>query len=392
MKKTFSLLSSLIILFTLNVNAQIKDFPTTRFILPYAYTPQPYGLDNVDGVVSVGAFDNYTISTSAGFMETDVIVNRSNPLNFVVTDNRVITGANYVYYTTNGGISWSYSSVPTSYGDPVFAGDAVGNLYLSYLVSTGVRIQKSTNGGQSWNSAVQMATNTSADKEWIACDQTNGTYKNNVYMSYFNAATSNQRVDFHRSTNNGATWSAANILAATVSTNPGPNIVVDWTGKVYVFITTSSGAVCRVSTDGGVTFGSTISAAGYIEPGTINATTGRYCVKNNIRTNGHPQAATDLSNGPYKGYTYISYADYPPGPDIASVYCARTTNGGVSFDYSVLVNDDATYNDQWMPDVSVDDDGRVWVYWYDSRNDASNILTEIYGAVSTDGGATFSPN
>jgi hypothetical protein len=375
-----------------NIPAQNKDYPTTRLIIPKAYSQQLYGIDGIFGVVSVGAFDNYTISSSGGFMECDIAVNRANPLNFVATDNRIITGANYIYYTTNGGVSWSYSSVPTSYGDPCFASDATGNLYLSYLVSTGVRIQKSTNNGQSWNSAVQVATNSSADKEWIACDQTTGTYKNNVYMAYFNATTGSQRVDLHRSTDNGSSWSSAIILASSVSTNPGPNIVVDWTGKVFVFITTNTGAVLVTSTDGGATFGSAITAAAYIEPGTINATTGRYCVKGNIRTNGHPQAATDLTNGPYKGYVYLSYAANPPGPDIANVYVARSTNSGLNWNYPVLINDDGTTTDQWMSDVSVDDAGRVWVFWYDSRNDASNILTEIYGAVSTNGGATFSPN
>ncbi len=379
-------------LITLNLSAQNKDYPTTRLIIPQAYKLEPYNIENLFGVVSVGAFDNYTISTSAGFMECDVIVNRANPLNFVATDNRIITGANYVFYTTNGGVSWSYSTVPTSYGDPVFAADAAGNLFLSYLYSTGVRIQKSTNGGQSWNTAVQVATNYYADKEWIACDQTNGTYKNNIYMSYFNATSGSQRVDFHRSTDNGASWTGPIILAPTVTTNPGPNIVVDWTGKVYVFITTNTGAALVTSNDGGATFGSAVTAAAYIEPGTVNATTGRYCVKGNIRTNGHPQAATDLSNGPYKGYVYISYAANPPGPDIANVYVARSTNAGLNWNYPVLINDDGGINDQWMSDVSVDDAGRVWVYWYDSRNDPSNILTEIYGAVSTNGGATFSPN
>jgi len=383
----------LLLAITAGLNSQVKDYPTTRFILPLAYKTQPYGLDNVQGVVSVGPFDNYTISTTAGFMETDVAVNRNNPLNFVATDNRIITGANYVYYTLDGGVSWSYSSVPTSYGDPVFSSDAQGNLYLAYLVSTGVRIQKSTNNGASWGSAVQVATNSSADKEWIACDQTMGTYKNYIYMAYFNATSGSQRVDFHRSTDNGATWSGPIIIASSVSTNPGPSVIVDWTGKVYVFVTTNTGATCNVSTDGGATFGSTVSAASYTEPGTINATTGRHCVKSNIRTNGHPQSATDLSNGPYKGYTYISYAANPPGPDIANVYVARTTNGGTSFTYPIQVNDDGTTTDQWMSDISVDDAGRVWVYWYDSRNDpTNNLITEIYGAVSTDGGATFSPN
>jgi hypothetical protein len=396
MKKSISIILSFLILFALNLNAQKKDYPTTRFIRPLAFTQQPYGIDNVQGVVSVGAFDNYTISTTPGFMETDVAVSRSNPLNFVATDNRITGyfGTPYVYYTTNGGVSWNSATVTASSGDPAFACDAAGNFYLCYLGGgAGIRFQKSTNGGQSWGTAVSITTTSSVDKEWIACDQTTGTYQNNVYMAHFYTATGSQRVDFYRSTNNGTAWLGPNTIAPTVTTNPGPNIVVDWTGKVYVFITTYSGAVYRISTDGGATFGSTITAAGYTEPGVYNSTTGRYLVKGNIRTNGHPQAATDLSNGPYKGYVYISYAANPPGPDNANVYCARTTNGGASFEYPVQVNDDGTTTDQWMSDVSVDDAGRVWVYWYDSRNDpSSNLLTEFYGAVSTNGGATFSQN
>jgi hypothetical protein len=325
-------------------------------------------------------------------MECCIAVNRINPLNFVGTDNRVITGANYVYYTTNGGVSWSYTTVPTSSGDPVMAADSAGNFYFATLGnSLSLQVQKSTNGGLSWGSNVIITSTTTNDKEWIACDQTNGTYRNYVYAANFWTA-SPQGVNFYRSTNSGATWSSAYTMASSVSTNPGPQIVVDYTGRVFCIWLTSSGCVCRTSTDGGASFGSVVVAATYTEPGTINATSGRYSVKGNIRTNGHPQSATDMTNGPYKGNVYISYAANPPGPDIANVYCARTTNHGVSWDTPVKVNDDATANDQWMTDISVDDAGRVWMTWYDSRNDASNILTEIYGAVSTDGGATFSPN
>jgi hypothetical protein len=381
---------SLLTLIVINVNySQNIDYPMMRFVLPpnYYFTPT----DMINAIVSVGPFDNYILSNTPGFMETDVAVNRTNPLNFVATDNRVITGANYIFYTTNGGINWYYSTVPTSQGDPVFAADGQGNLYFAIL-NNGVRIHKSTNGGVSWGSAVTIVSNSYADKEWIACDQTTGTYKDNVYMAYFDATSGSQKVAFHRSTNNGVSWTGPNILAPTVTTNPGPNIIVDYTGKVYVFITTNTGAVVRISTDGGATFGATNTAAAYIEPGILNSTSGRYCVKGNIRTNGHPQAATTLAAGPYQGYTYICYAANPPGPDIANVYVVRTTNGGLNWSYPIQVNDDGTTTDQWMPDISVDDQGRVWVYWFDSRNDPSNILTELWGAVSTDGGATFSPN
>jgi len=374
-------------------NTYGQDYPTLKVIKPLALRIEPYGLDSPNNsIISVGFFDNYIISNSVGFLEPDICVNYINPLNFVATDNRIITGSNYVYSTTNGGINWTQTSVPTSQGDPVFASDSSGNFYLAYL-NNGVKIQKSTNGGQTWGTAVNIVTNTSADKEWIWADRTNGPTKNNVYMAYFNATTGAQKVDFFRSTNNGVSWTGPNSIQTSVSTNPGPNIVTDKTGKVYVFITANTGAICKYSTDGGATFSADNQAASYIEPGVLNATSGRKCVKGNIRTNGHPQAAADLTNGPYQNNVYISYAANPPGPDNANVYVARTTNGGVTWSAPIQVNDDATTTDQWMSDISVDDQGRVWVFWYDSRNDpTNNLMTEHWAAVSTNGGASFMPN
>ena len=46
-----------------------------------------------------------------------------------------------------------------------------------------------------------------------------------------------------------------------------------------------------------------------------------------------------------------------------------------------------------MPTIAVDDStGKIFLSWYDSRNDTANILTDVYGAVSTDGGVSFAPN
>src|SRR6266498_4937564 len=77
----------------------------TRLILPNALWN--YELPSVyEPPISIGPFDNYQISTTNGFMETDICVNPANPNNFVCTDNRLILGSgNYVYYTTNGGVT-----------------------------------------------------------------------------------------------------------------------------------------------------------------------------------------------------------------------------------------------------------------------------------------------
>lgn len=407
-KNLFKLFSILAIALGITVTAlaqtsDINNNPySLRVVKPLAWSQETYG---IDAVISNGPFDNYSISNSSGFAETDIIVNMGNWNNFVATDNRVIIGASsaIVFYTTNAGVNWVNSaSVGVSQGDPVFASDTAGNLYLAVL-NNGVRVSKSTNFGATWTNLGNVFSNSQADKEWIWCDQTNGANKNNVYVAYVNFGTGGG-VDFWRSTTNGTSWLGPIIVASgNQGANPGPNIVVGRDGRVYIAWNTSTGASFKYSTDGGASFSSEISAAQYIQPGTFNSVSGRYCVKPptptsnpQIRVNGHPQLAVDLSTGTYKDNLYLCYATNPAGPDIADVFVVRSTDKGLSWSLPVRVNNDATTTDQWMTDVSVDKLGRVWVYWWDSRNDplpyaqGGNIMTETWGGCSTDGGQTFS--
>lgn len=360
-----------------------------RLIQPLVGPQNPYGIE--DAVVSFGPFDNYQISSSGGFAETDGAVSRINPNIFVCTDNRItgFVGSPLIYYTSNAGVSWSSSSVSGNQGDPAFAADSLGNFYLAVLQS-GILVYKSTNNGQSWFSLGLVVSNANADKEWIACDQTNGTYKNNVYAAYVNFATGGG-VDVWRSTNNGTSWQGPYVIASgNQGANPGPNIAVGRDGRVYVAWNKSTGASMKYSTDGGASWSSEILVSSYVQPGVYNSTSGRYCVKGNIRTNGHPQLAVDLTNGPNKDNVYCQYATNPPGPDNADVFVVRSTNKGLTWgDPSKCNSSDVSICDNWMGDVSVDNQGIVWAHWYDSRNDPSNILTEIWGAYSTDGGTNF---
>ena len=371
-------------------NEQVINYTyDMKFQMPRIYTPLPYGLD---AVISVGPFDNYQISTNSGFAETDIAVNPRNHLNFVGSDNRVtgFSGTPWVYYTNNGGVTWSNTAISSNQGDPVFCADSLGNFYLAVL-SNGVRMLKSTDGGVSWTNLGNIVNNANADKEWIAADQTTGTYQNNVYMAYVNFATGGN-VDFWRSTNNAGSWSYVGNMGSGTP-NPGPDIATGPNGIVYLAWYSGSGTAVRVSTDGGASFNPPVQASFHTNPGSVNATSGRYSLKGNIRVNGMPHIAVDMSNGPRRGYVYHVYSTNPPGPDAADIFCTRTTDGGVSWSAasSVRVNNDVTTYDQWMCDVSVDNQGRVWAMWWDSRDDATtpNLLTNTYGAVSTDGGLTF---
>jgi hypothetical protein len=208
-------------------------------------------------------------------------------------------------------------------------------------------------------------------------------------MAYVNFSTG-ASVDFWRSTNNGTSWTFIGNMG-TGTPNPGPNIATGPNGRVYLAWYNGGGTSVRVSTDGGATFGSAVNASFHSTPGTVNSS-GRFVLKTDIRVNGMPQLAVDMSNGPRRGYVYNVYDSNPPGPDAADIWCTRSTNGGATWSSgdAVRVNDDATFMDQWMCDVSVDNQGRVWVMWWDSRNDdPNNLITETWGAVSTDGGLTF---
>jgi hypothetical protein len=357
-----------------------------RLILPKVFTPEPYGLD---AVISVGAFDNYQVSTNNGFAETDIAVNPRDPGNFVASDNRVtgFSGTPWVYFTTNGGVTWGNTAIASNQGDPVFCADSLGNFYLAVL-SNGIRLLKSTDKGVSWTNLGNIVNNSNADKEWIAADQTGGPFQNHVYMAYVNFATG-ASVDFHRSTNNGASWSFVGNMG-TGNPNPGPDIAVGPGGRVYL-AWYNGGTQVRVSTDGGASFSAFVQASFHSTPGAVNGS-GRNVLKTDIRVNGMPHIAVDMSSTSRRGYIYNVYAANPPGPDASDVFCTRSTDGGVTWSSGspVRVNDDAAFTDQWMCDVSVDLQGRVWAMWWDSRNDeASNMMTETYGAVSTDGGLTF---
>lgn len=358
-----------------------------KFVMPLGYATEPYG---IDAVISVGPFDNYTVSTSAGFAETDIAVNPRDPNCFVASDNRVtgFSGTPLVYYTTNGGVTWGSTSISSNQGDPVFAYDSLGNSYCAVL-SSGIRILKSTNNGVTWTNLGNIVSNANADKEWIAADQTNGPFQNHVYMAYVNFSTG-ASVDFWRSTNNGTSWTFVGNMG-TGTPNPGPDVATGPNGRVYLAWYNGGGTTVRVSTDGGASFLTGVNASFHSTPGTVNAS-GRNVLKTDIRVNGMPHIAVDMSNTSTRGYIYDVYATNPPGPDAADIFCTRSTDGGATWSSGspVRVNDDATFMDQWMCDVSVDNQGRVWAFWWDSRNDdPNNLMTDTYGAVSTDGGLTF---
>jgi hypothetical protein len=394
MQKLF--LNLLLVLFFFNSaypQNNIVDYNKLKSIVfpPSGMIFSPLGT-NSTVYTSAEGFDNFYLGVDFG--EPYIATNPTDPKNSITAYN-----INNIYCTIDG-INWTKinASFPgyNVIGDPVVAFDATGNAYYVQLYQNtnyGIAIMKSTNKGLNWTSTYNVVTATVglADKEWLTADRTNGPYSNNLYVVWRQFGASGMR--YSRSTDFGQTWSTPMFYGGS----QGAYVSVGANGSVSggnVYIASSLGNYIAVyrSSDGGANFGTQIIAAGpFTGPGVICY--GRYTVKGCIRTDNFPRMAADNSTTSTRGNVYIAYAANPGTSDHANIYVVRSTDYGSNWSSPVKVNDDNTTTDQWMPAISVDNNGRVFVSWYDSRVDVTNnLLTKLYGSISTNGGVSFGTN
>ena len=118
-----------------------------------------------------------------------------------------------------------------------------------------------------------------------------------------------------------------------------------------------------------------------------------------------PGLAWDRSGGPHNGRVYLVYnAVQANGGDDLDVFVCFSDDNGATWSPGVRVNDDQAQNSQFLPKISLDQTtGDLAVVWYDCRNDLGtggagdtngipNDDAQFWGAFSTDGGLSFTPN
>lgn len=395
MKKLFFLFFFLLALsMTTAIYAQFDNYSDFQTILKNVNTVSPTPPGTQSTVRTFNGFDNFYLGVDFG--EPHIVTNPRDPLNSMCAFN-----TNNYYVTTNG-YDWTKVSVSfpgfSVLGDPVLTFDSLGNAFYIQIYQNsstyGLAVAKSTNKGITWIGATSaIATNAGlTDKEWICADQSAGPYSNNLYVGWRQFGTESG-MRFVRSTNGGTVWSSSLQLignqGAYVAVGPNGNTSG---GNVYFAALGSGAELFYRSTDGGQNFTGPINAATYLTPG--NPCAERYTVKGCIRMDAFPRMAADNSFTSTRGNVYIVYCSNPPGPDIADIYIARSTDYGDTWSAGLKINDDNTTTDQWLPAISVDNtNGYVYVSWMDSREDpANNIMTNIYAAYSTNGGVSFLPN
>lgn len=357
--------------------------------------------------LSVGA--NVNITKLAGSQaESTISINPTSPANLFEIDTISRAG----HFSTDGGATWANSNMgglPASLGDVQTAWDSFGNLYLTFLTGTltsptkFVDVAISTNGGLSFANLTPTTpvSHSGSDQPSITVGPGHTPGTQSVWVSWEDAFSGldTVKVAGAEATGLGLVGGFTTFTVPDAIGSGFGDVAVGSNGQVLVaYQSTNSGQGpdsirINVDPDGlgplGFQTNSTIATStnvGGFDP--ISAQPSR-----SIDAEGN--LAWDRSGGPLNGRVYLVFTDAPAvGSSDTNIFVRHSDDNGATWSAPVQVNDDATTNSQFLPAVAVDQTtGNVAVTWYDARNaGVSNTTVQVFGSVSTDGGAAFAPN
>jgi hypothetical protein len=357
--------------------------------------------------------------------EETVAVNPTNPNNIVIVTN-VASPVNALFegVSFDGGATWSTKLIADNDNlgiaccDPSLSFDNYGNLFMTYLYNVGnvVPIALSTDGGVSFNLIANIMK--PPKQSLSASGERRGLFRF-VDQPTITAA-------------EGEVWVVFNGGGPIVATGAP----VTGLGKVGNFITPEVVPGTNNCTYGDVAIGPTgqimqvcaLTETGQgggklfvnVDPdglGPAGFGTRVFVVDTHVggfdfippqpdrSVDAEPGLAWDRTGGPHGGRVYLVYTlEHPNESDNTDIYVRYSDNNGITWSGPTQVNDDHTKNSQFLPKISLDPTtGNLAVVWYDSRNDLGtggpddtdgvpNDDAQFWGAFSTNGGLTFTPN
>lgn len=343
---------------------------------------------------------NVRISKRGYFVEPSIAMDLHDP-------NIIVAGSvlNHYHISKDGGKTWKTNTLKSPYGvygDPVIEIDTLGNFYYLHLSNTPggswidrIVCQKSTDQGQTWNdgSFVGLNGTKAQDKHWTVVDhETNTIYVTWTEFDKYGSeeVKDSSRILFSKSEDQGETW-AKPVQINQISgdcidsdnTLEGATPAVGPNGEVYVAWAGPQGLVFTKSEDRGKTW--------LKEEVIIDSIPGGwdFNIGGLSRANGLPIVKCDLSVGENHGTIYVNWADQRNGEHNTDIWLVQSKDGGKTWTKPVKVNDDQTERQQFFTWMDIDQvTGHLYFVFYDRRA-YDNDKTDVYLAVSNDGGLSF---
>jgi hypothetical protein len=224
------------------------------------------------------------------------------------------------------------------------------------------------------------------DKSDMAVSRTTGTIV--ASWTAFNAAAS--QLLYTRSTDGGMTFSPPRALMSFDSAQQAQEttamVDLDWDaeGQLHaVWFNWAAGELLYArSEDDGASFTTPIVVA------PAAPWTGQDAPNSRFRIFDSPMIAVDLSDGPRRGWLYVTWADDLTVEDDHDLWFMRSEDGGASWAAPMHTVSEAG-SDQFHPNLVVASDGSVHLFAYDRRYSPGNTLLDATHALSLDGGRNW---
>jgi len=219
--------------------------------------------------------------------------------------------------------------------------------------------------GQTWSPIIRLTWNVGASS-FPAIARNIGTCLHLVWHD--NSFGGNNEIYYKRSTDGGATWSAAKRLTWTAGNSIFPAVAIDSADGVHLVWNDKTSGEDEVyykrSTDGGVTWSNAKR---------LTWTRTAY----GIQWGNDPSIAVDSGNG-----IYVAWDSYESGN--YEIYYKRSTDKGQTWSAKRRL----TWTSGWSigPDIAVDINDNIHIVW----DDYTPGNGEIFYKSSTDGGTTWS--
>jgi hypothetical protein len=343
---------------------------------------------------------NIEIAITNNPNEPSIAMDTANPAYLIAGAN-----LNNYFVSEDTGRTWTHRTLQSSlgvWGDPCISVDTAGDFYFFHLSNPPggnwidrIVCQKTTDRGMTWNDGTFTGLNgeKEQDKEWCAIDPaTNAMYLTWTQFDQYGSSNpqDSSTILFSKSLDAGATWSPAlriNKIAGDCidsdNTVEGAVPAVGPDGQLYVSWAGPAGLVFNKSYDGGESW---LPQETFIDP---MPTGWDYLVPGIFRANGLPVTTCDVSNSDYHGTIYVNWSDQRNGADDTDIWLSKSTDEGETWSPPVRVNDDPAGNQQFFTWMTIDQtNGYLYFVFYD-RRDHSDSQTDVFVAVSKDGGETF---
>ncbi|HJZ76195.1 MAG TPA: sialidase family protein [Vicinamibacterales bacterium] len=342
--------------------------------------------------------------------ESDIRYNYSN-LQQIICASTKLGGNQPMSFSTDGGATWSQSSLPgvtgdARQGDPTIDWTSDGTAWsvtigISPTSAFHLRTFKSVDQGATWTFDSDVDGGQSAmDKQALWIDHNaNSPHQDNMYLTWHNGSP----VFVSLRVGAAGTWGTPLQVSGseTTGTGIGGDIKTNANGDVFVFWPDSGSRNLFVakSVDGGVSFGS---------PVTIAQTNGAFQV--DVPAQHGRLVLIYLSGGAYRTTTedlvFACWMDLAggsgcdssgdaPGSNVNSdcktrIFFSRSTDGGATWESPRKINDQSGKNDQIFSRMAVDETtGVLMIVYYDTVDDPGRVKTNLWMQRSFDRGVTW---